>query len=164
MAVVVGAQNANRFANRVNGRSICVVLARTLCYWSLTFCAFTNPAHIVHVAIRQRFNRVCAFAWKSLKLNASDGNLYASPMPAPTGPTHRRLFSLERAWLEGKVVPKLICVGFGTGKLFTQGFNLSLAPCCCLAHCHWQTSGFRLQASSFMLQCRLVINVANANL
>lgn len=40
------------------------------------------PIHIhidVHVAIRQRFNRVCAFAWKSLKLNASDGNLYASP-------------------------------------------------------------------------------------
>lgn len=29
-------------------------------------------------AIRQHFNRVCAFAWKSLKLNASDGNLYAS--------------------------------------------------------------------------------------
>lgn len=41
--------------------------------------AFTLTSH---VAIRQRFNRVCAFAWKSLKLNASDGNLYASPTQA----------------------------------------------------------------------------------
>lgn len=78
------------------------------------------PIHIhidVHVAIRQRFNRDCAFAWKSLKLNASDGNLYASPARrqrgrwgggGKAGSARSRSQSLPPL----KVVPKLICVGF----------------------------------------------------
>lgn len=75
----------------------------------------------VHVAIRQSFNRVCAFAWKSLKLNASDGNLYASSTRRPGRRGAGGRDTARGSWARGsglalratlQLVPKLICVGF----------------------------------------------------
>lgn len=85
------------------------------------------PPHHPVANIRQHFNRVCAFAWKSLKLNASDGNLYASLCLRFHGRAegkfegHRRRSGIS----ELGSVPKLICVGFsGNGTNFAgKGFG-----------------------------------------
>jgi len=73
--------------------------------------------------IRQHFNRVCAFAWKSLKLNASDGNLYASLCLRIYGRAEGKFEGHGMAWMGS--VPKLICVGFlGNGTNFAgKGFR-----------------------------------------
>lgn len=77
-------------------------------------------------AIRQHFNRVCAFAWKSLKLNASDGNLYASLCLRIYGRSCEGGNSKENGGVspgyQGLSVPKLICVGlWERDKLCRQG-------------------------------------------
>lgn len=75
---------------------------------------FLSPPPTPVANIRQHFNRVCAFAWKSLKLNASDGNLYASLCLRIHGRAEGK-FEGHRRWSgvsELGSVPKLICVGF----------------------------------------------------
>lgn len=142
--------------------------------------AFTLTSH---VAIRQRFNRVCAFAWKSLKLNASDGNLYASPTQRGRGKGEgqgkRRKAVVPAAPVRPcgaalQLVPKLICVGFCAGCGMAerrdggevcQTFCPGIFPLALLAasFCFWP-SLCAFAAIAFPSQRRLVINVANAHL
>lgn len=119
-------------------------------------------------AIRQHFNRVCAFAWKSLKLNASDGNLYASLCLRIYGRSCEGGNSKENGGVspgyQGLSVPKLICVGlWERDKLCRQGIWPLLAI---FGFFHFSPPPLRRHRRQQQQQQQrwLVINVANAQL